>query len=98
MAARFVARRDAGDLKGEPLVIEQRHDPANGADESDAALSRPVHALRKRRFEDQLRQSLGKDRAGGSSRSLPYAAVFLRLAIGVDFQLIWLQTLLLGET
>ena len=45
-----------------------------------------------------MRQGFGEDRAGGSSRDLADAAVFLRFAIGEDFELIRLEPLLFRET
>ena len=45
MSARFVAGCDAGDFERNDLVVEQSHDPADGADEAGAAFAGPEHAF-----------------------------------------------------
>ena len=58
-----VPRPDAGDLERNHLAGQQRHDPADRADEPGAALAFPVHAAREPQRQDHLRQTLGQQLA-----------------------------------
>src|ERR1700733_8755432 len=54
MAARGVAGFDAGYFEGNDLIIQQGHDPADGADEFNAALAGPIHGLGEMYTSDEL--------------------------------------------
>src|SRR5579871_6536666 len=62
MASRDVAALDSGDLKGNHLIAQKSHDPANGANEARTGFaSRPVHGLGPLEGEDGGGQRLGED-------------------------------------
>ena len=54
----------AGQFERNDLFAQQRHDPADRADEARAALAGPVHRLGKVDFQDDAGQRFGQNVLG----------------------------------
>ena len=95
MASRDVAALDAGQFEGDDLVIEQRHDPADGADETRAGFAAgPVHGLGPLDAEDSRGQRFGENIAHGAAwHELAEFVIVADLGHGREF-----DALLLGES
>ena len=97
VSRRQIPRAHAADLERHHLVAQQRHQPADGADEPRAALARPVHRLGEVDSQNDAGQRRRQNIFGCASRHLFVEDVVLALGRGLDGEVRGRRALLARE-
>src|SRR3954453_24200879 len=93
-----VAGLHASELKRDHAVVQQRHQPTNRTDESDATLARPGHGFRKVNARNEGRQFLPQHLLGRLSLYVLVKGIALAFRILHLYQLVNGCALLLCES